>query len=225
MHILLTDILSCPRCGPDAGLILLADRIAERRVVEGTLGCARCRGRYPIHEGIADLRVAEAPTEAPADDESRGETASSSEPQDAAFRLAALMGVAEGPGIVVIAGPAAALAGGVADLIEQIEVVAARDSTASVAARPGVSVIAVTDRLPFYSGRIRAVALTGDAANRLLEEGARAIVPGGRLVLDPAPTDATERVTRAGLRILAQQDHTLVAARVQPIARHAARDL
>ena len=43
MHILLTDTLTCPRCGPDFGLILLAERIEGRRVMDGHLGCANCR--------------------------------------------------------------------------------------------------------------------------------------------------------------------------------------
>lgn len=51
MHLLLTDILSCPRCGPEFGLILLADRIEARRVLAGILGCANCRSKYPIREG------------------------------------------------------------------------------------------------------------------------------------------------------------------------------
>lgn len=58
MHILLTDILSCPRCGPEFGLILLADRIEARRVLAGTLGCANCRSKYAIRDGVADLRAA-----------------------------------------------------------------------------------------------------------------------------------------------------------------------
>ena len=38
MHILLTDLLFCPRCGPQHGLILLANRLEERRVLDGWLG-------------------------------------------------------------------------------------------------------------------------------------------------------------------------------------------
>ena len=58
MYILLTDALTCPRCGPDFGLLVLADRMAERRVIEGALGCANCRSSYPIRNAAADLRVA-----------------------------------------------------------------------------------------------------------------------------------------------------------------------
>jgi uncharacterized protein YbaR (Trm112 family) len=51
MHILLTDILTCPRCGPAFGLILLAEQTAGRRVLQGVLGCANCRERYPVRDG------------------------------------------------------------------------------------------------------------------------------------------------------------------------------
>lgn len=52
MHLTLTDKLTCPRCGPDSGLILLADRIRDRRVLEGSLDCADCMERYPIRGGL-----------------------------------------------------------------------------------------------------------------------------------------------------------------------------
>jgi len=95
MHIALTDHLTCPVCGPEHGLILLADRIEERRVLEGTLGCPACRERYPIVGGLADLRPRPAgPLPGP-------ESAPTLGPQDRAFRLAALMGVAEGPGFLL----------------------------------------------------------------------------------------------------------------------------
>ncbi|HWK89996.1 MAG TPA: Trm112 family protein, partial [Longimicrobium sp.] len=65
MHILLTDLLTCPRCGPEHGLVLLADRIEERRVVRGRLGCPNCRETYPVAGTVADLRVAGAGNDAP----------------------------------------------------------------------------------------------------------------------------------------------------------------
>src|SRR5690606_8442394 len=53
MHIVLTDLLTCPRCGPAHGLILVADGLAERRVLDGALGCANCREKYEIRDGAA----------------------------------------------------------------------------------------------------------------------------------------------------------------------------
>lgn len=209
MYILLTDILSCPRCGPESGLILLADRIEARRVVAGTLGCARCRGEYAVRAGVADLRAgpADAADGTAAEREPAREAAA-----ERALRWAALMGVAEGPGFVFVTGEAAALAAEIAALIDGIEVVAA--GRAAAAEVPGVSRIEVTDRLPFYSGKIRGVALAGAAADTLLEEAARVLGPLGRLVLEPAPDQAEARLSRAGLRVIARQDRTIVAGRI-----------
>src|SRR5512142_2083643 len=67
MDLRLTDLLACPRCGPPHGLVLLADRVEDRRVLEGLLGCPNCGGRYPVRAGLADLRVpGEAGARAPA---------------------------------------------------------------------------------------------------------------------------------------------------------------
>ena len=57
MHLLLTDRLTCPRCGPSFGLILLADRMNDRRVVDGVLGCPNCRDGFPVRDGFGDLRA------------------------------------------------------------------------------------------------------------------------------------------------------------------------
>jgi hypothetical protein len=67
--------------------------------------------------------------------------------------------------------------------------------------------------LPLATGRIAGVALTGGAADALLEEGARVLSPVGRLVLEPAPADAAARLTALRLRVLARDRGTLVAAR------------
>ncbi|MBI4543941.1 MAG: hypothetical protein HY703_01950 [Gemmatimonadetes bacterium] len=207
MHILLTDILSCPRCGPGFGLILLADRIEERRVLEGWLGCANCRERYGIGGGFADLRPPPAPPLLAA---AGGPPAAD---PDEAFRMAALLGVAEGPGFLLVVGPAARLTPGISAIVANIEVVAADEAARGWSEQPGVSRLAVGAQLPFFSRTMRAVALTGDAAGAGLEEGARALAPLGRLVLEPAPPDAEQRLGAAGLRVAARQAFTVVAER------------
>lgn len=224
MHILLTDILSCPRCGPEHGLILLANRIEARRVLDGWLGCAECREQYRIAGGFADLRVPPAaPLPGPA-------AAPPPARREEAFGLVALLGVMEGPGFVLIAGPAARLATGVAAIVEGLEVIAAEEALAGWTETSGVSRIAASPALPFYSGRLRAVALSGEAADRLLEEGARALSPVGRLVLwsgsggvepdarpdtaaDVGLAGAEQRLAEIGFRALAREGETLVAER------------
>ncbi|MEJ2678028.1 MAG: hypothetical protein P8174_03010, partial [Gemmatimonadota bacterium] len=97
MHILLTDILSCPRCGPEHGLVLMAERVEDRRVREGVLGCANCRERYAVHGGLVDLRVAGQEVLG-RDSEAESVPDGAEEPEEA-VRLAALMGVTEGSGV------------------------------------------------------------------------------------------------------------------------------
>jgi uncharacterized protein YbaR (Trm112 family) len=216
VHVLLTDLLTCPRCGPTFGLILLSREMRDRRVLEGFLGCANCRERWSIRGGFGEFR---APLGMSAEqDAGEGEAAASARDahEDAdgePIRIAALLGVTEGPAWVLLAGPAAARASQVASLIEQLEVVAADRALEQEPEVPGVSRIAVAGRLPFYNARLHGVWLSGAQADELLEEGARALSPLGRLVLEPAPSDVEARLSAAGLRVVARKGETLVAAR------------
>ncbi|HEX2166820.1 MAG TPA: Trm112 family protein, partial [Longimicrobiales bacterium] len=195
MHILLTDILTCPRCGPAFGLILLADRAEERRVLEGVLGCSNCREKYPVRDGVVDFGVTPEAV-APADD------------PVAAERLAAIMGVAEGPAFLLLVGPATGHAAAIAGMIAEVEVLTI-GALANGDERPGINrIYAGAPQLPIASGKVAAVALTGDGVGALLDEAARVVSPLGRLVLDPVPADAAERLKRHGMRIAAEQDGT-----------------
>ena len=198
MHILLTDLLTCPRCGPAFGLILLADRIADRRVLDGLLGCANCREKYPIAGGFADLGAGIG-TPSP--------TGASADP----IRLAALLGVTEGPGFVVLIGSPAAQAETLADMLPDVEIIAAADDARSWSERAGVSRMRVAEQLPFANRKVRGVALAGDASNALVEESARILAPLARLVLLEGGAEAAEHVRSLGLTVLAQQGDTLVA--------------
>lgn len=200
MHILLTDILTCPRCGPGFGLILLAERVQDRRVSAGFLGCSNCREKYHIRDGAVDFGATAEPVRPPADD---AETE----------RLAALLGVTHGPAFLMLAGPAAGHAAALADMLNDVEVLTI-GAGADAADGPGINrILARGPQLPIASAKIAGVALTGAAADALLDEGARAVSPVGRLVLDPAPADAAERLTRHGMHIAAQEDGTAVAVR------------
>ena len=97
MHILLTDRLICPRCGPGFGLILIADRLENRRVIEGSLGCPNCRDRFPVEGGFGDLRP---PPRSTRDDAPELEPP----PSPPALEVAALLGLTDGPGNVALIG-------------------------------------------------------------------------------------------------------------------------
>lgn len=228
MEIALSDLLTCPRCGPAHGLVLLPAEVRDRRVVSGVLGCPNCRERYPVERGVADLRGGAGPVaEGPGDERTMagrtmaGRTVADADPQggdrsgpsgsdgEAAVRLAALLGLSEAGGVVLIAGPAAVHGARVAEVASGTTVV----TTAESGPVPGVvSRLRIGVTLPLRTGSLRGVALTGSRA-QLLEEGARLLAPAGRLVLDPAPADAGGRVAAAGLRTLAEEGRMLVAGR------------
>jgi uncharacterized protein YbaR (Trm112 family) len=229
VHILMTDILTCPRCGPRFGLILLADRMHERRVLDGALGCSNCREKYPVRDGIVDFTDAGVQAGDVADAAAHeggssgvGSGGDGDEGGDGALRLAALMGVTGGPGYVLLAGAAAAHAGAISGFIEDVEVVTVSGfpAASSLPVAPGSSVsrLAVAASLPLADARMAGVVLAGDAADALLEEGARVLSPLGRLVVEPAPADATPRLQAAGLRVLVQEGATLIA-----VNQHAGR--
>lgn len=140
MDVSLTDLLTCPRCGPAHGLILLPDEVRNRRVVSGVLGCANCRERYPVENGVADLgrgageegvragggsgRVGRRNKRKTVDQEAASE--------EEATRLAALLGLSEGGGVVLMAGPAAVVVERVADLAPGILLVTSAAGGAEV---------------------------------------------------------------------------------------------
>jgi len=207
MHILLTDILSCPRCGPEFGLVLLADRVEERRVLEGRLGCANCREQYPVRGGELDARLS---------GETAGEPGGSSAPgavgdAGAAVRLAALLGLADARGTVLVAGPGAALAAEVAALVPELEVVALGAEPGGGEEEPGVSRVAAGAGLPFRGRTLKGVALTGGADPALLAEAVRVLHPGARLVVERAPARAAELLAGLGAQVMLEQEGTVVA--------------
>jgi uncharacterized protein YbaR (Trm112 family) len=202
MHILLTDILRCPRCGPEFGLVLLADRVEDRRVAAGRLGCANCREMYPVIGGELDLRVPGAVVLP------EGGAAG----PDDAVRLAALLGLSEAWGSTLLAGAGADLADALAALVPGVEVVHAVGRPGGGEGEAGLSRVVAGAPLPFAPGSLRGVAL-GPAAAGLVEDGVRLLAPGGRLAVEGAPAGAAEVLAAAGLRVLLDQEGWLVAER------------
>ncbi|HEX6938925.1 MAG TPA: hypothetical protein VF158_05895 [Longimicrobiales bacterium] len=208
MYAALTDVVICPRCGPAWGLVLLAERVSDRRVLAGQFGCPNCRERYGVEGGFADLRPSSAPSPG-----AGGEPLERSEDRAAAVRLAALMGLGEGAALALVAGPAARLAPGVAGLLEGLEVIAVHEALGGWAEEPGVSRFAAAARLPFRGRSMGGVVLSGAVSTALLEEGARVLADPGRLVLEDAPADAETRLERASFEVVAREGGTVVARR------------
>lgn len=207
MHLLLTDRLACPRCGPAFGLILLADRMEERRVLEGALGCPNCRERYPVRGGAADLRPAPRGPAAVA-------PASPGEPDAGeTMRLAAMLGITEGPAHVLAAGEALHHALALARLVPELEVLVVDPPGIAWDEAPGVTRMHVGATLPLQSRSLRGVVLGGEAVDHLLDEGIRVLGSGGRLVVLGRPEGVGRRLVDAGLGLLLDQAGATVATR------------
>ncbi|MEX0843415.1 MAG: hypothetical protein WD960_15240 [Gemmatimonadota bacterium] len=205
MHLLLTDDLCCPRCGPAFGLILLAEELSERRLLRGTLGCANCRERYPVSDGFADLRP---PPAGPPEESGELPEGDAEE----AFRLAALLGIGEGPAVLLLLGEPAGQSERIASLLEGVEVVGAHAALSGLPEVPGVSRVITGLPLPFRGGTLAGIACQGKRSAGELEEAVRTLRPGGRIVWRHPPDGAAERLEGLGLELLLQTGKAVVAS-------------
>lgn len=199
MFLELAEVLDCPDCEASAGLVAFVDEAESRRVVEGRLGCPLCEIEVPIRRGTMRFDLSDAArratpragTEHPA-----GETA-----PEAALRLAALLGVSDRAGMVVLLGPGlAAHAAGIARLGDRLEVLAWLPDPGDCSPPATVAVEDLVDgvdpllgaaphRWPIRSGALHGIALAAPMALPL-SEVTRCARPGARLVVEaPTPAD------------------------------------
>ncbi len=212
MLIELAEVLDCPDCRASVGLVAFADRMASRRIVEGRLGCPLCEIEVPIRQGTMRFDRSNAVRRATSDPEAAGRlpaesvavappTGSAGEAaEEAALRLAALLGVHDRAGMVVLLGPRLALHGSaVARIGGRLEVLAwlPDPADAPASAAPGIEDLAAgvnpvlgaaPDRWPVRTGALHGIALTAPMAFPM-GEIARCARPGARLVVE-APTRA-----------------------------------
>lgn len=206
MELLLTDRLACPRCGPEFGLILRADRMESRRVHEGVIGCPNCRDAFPVDSGFVDLRP---PPRGPVEEWPDADEHSGEELE----RIVALLGIPRGPGTVALIGGPARFAGEVAAAVEGLQVAAISPAAAAWKDVADVSRLVAGPALPFFSRMLRGVVLDGRLDPALLSEAARVIGSGSRVVVLHAPVGAGHSLEDAGCRVLAEEAGTIVAAR------------
>lgn len=201
MNLLLTDHMTCPACRAGGGLILLADRVEGRRVLDGQLGCPNCRAKYRVTDGVAFFGDAAAGA-ARADRLSAGD----------GMRLAALAGVTEGPAMLLVIGPYQAVAAEIAGVLKEVEIVVATPAPQPSPERAGVSVLRVGGHLPLRDGSMRGVIMTGAEAE-MVDEAVRVSALAARIVLIAAAPSAAAALRTRGVHVLAEQDDTLVVVR------------
>jgi hypothetical protein len=151
------------------------------------LGCPICFRQYEIRDGVAWF------TAAPADDAAHLTIPEQATADGDIVRAAALLGLTEPGGIVVVGGAwtayAAAIVSHGATHAITLNIAARRDDVQEVSA------LVVDDLLPFGAGSVKAIALGHDIATPArLASAARVLRGRGRLVA-PVESDVPEGVT------------------------------
>lgn len=199
MYIELVDTLRCPRPHEESWLVVAAERLVARHILEGTLGCPVCTAEYPIHDGVVDLsggtHVPPSPL-VPADVEQ-------------ATRLAAFLGLDDASGYATLMGSWGSHALELRGMIECPILLV--DPPADVEAAPGISIIRTSGPVPLAPGSTRGIAidvadLHGDHAARVAS-AVRAVKTKGRVV-GPAELGLPD-----GVRELARDPQVWVAER------------
>jgi uncharacterized protein YbaR (Trm112 family) len=176
----LVDVLRCPVPHADSWLVASCQRMAERDIVEGVLGCPTCRAQYPIVDGAVRFDppepVGESGAAAPADD-------------DTAERIAAFLDLTEPRGYAILSGAWAPYAPPVSVIAPTPIIVF--NPPGAIVAQPGVSVVFCRRAVPFAGRSARGIAMDSPDGPQLAE----VVVPGGRLlapVATPVPAIARE---------------------------------
>ena len=188
-------------------MILIADRLESRRVIEGSLGCPNCRDRFPVEEGFADLRP---PPRSPED------AAPDVEPPDSpsAIEVAALLGLTDGPGSVALIGAVAGHATALVGLAPGVEFIGIGAGLRGWEEAEGVNRLTAGPSLPFGSGSLRGVALFADYGPSMANELARVVNRVGRIAVWGAVQDWEKALTSEGLDVLASEETALVVGRM-----------
>ena len=201
MFIELVDSLRCLTPHEETWLVAAASRMDGRHIVEGMLGCPICRREYAIRGGTGWF-TAEQP-----DGHGPHLTMDAAGADEAgAMRAAALLGLTEPGGIVVLGGSWTRYADSVAERGASHVVVL--NAEASDASPQEISSLVVDDRLPFGAGGLRGVAVDGALASPAMVSSAVGLLRSrGRLV---APAEAA---VPDGVALLARDDVNWVAER------------
>ena len=125
----------------------------------------------------------------------------------------ALLGVTQGPGTVALVGRPARHAEALVAAVEGIHVVAVDPDLDAWPPASGVSRMMSSPGLPLYSRSLRGIVVDGRLGAPWLREAARVVARLGRVVVTGSQDGDAGILEEAGLRILAAEDATVVAAR------------
>ena len=175
MFIELIDLLRCVNTHEDTWLVASFKNVANRFVLEASLGCPSCSAQYPIQGGIADFS---ADTSVPSCEAERA--AASHTREELATRAGAYLEVTE-PGATIALGGIWAHAA--QELSEMAEVrVLALNAPREVKESHTVGLLQVGSEIPVAPASLLGVALDAWFPAKIVESAIKAVRPGGRVV-------------------------------------------
>ncbi|MDQ3519872.1 MAG: hypothetical protein M3466_15910 [Gemmatimonadota bacterium] len=183
MHVDLLEFLRCVRPHEPSWLVATVDRVEERDILLGRLGCPVCGTEYSIDRGVADFRG----------DASQSATrAAATSPispyidppatNDLALRAAALLDLTTPGGFVLLAGAWSVAAFELVALLDSVHALVLNPAT-HVATGYGVSVVLCDDDVPIRPGSSRGAALDArHSTPEWIAETTAAVRAHGRIV-------------------------------------------
>lgn len=187
MFLELVDILRCPHPHEEVWLVASATRMDGRHIMDGELGCHVCQSHYPIANGVADFGLRNVLR--------GGQSQDMLPPDSAAMRLAALLGLAEPGGIVLLIGEVGSLAHPLAMMVGDTQLLVV-NPIEPIGIADNVSALTTSAALPLANGSCRGAAVdTAHASPDFLNEVTRVLRSGARLVApaaSPLPDGITE---------------------------------
>jgi hypothetical protein len=196
MFIELVDALRCPNKHEESWLVASADRMEQRHIVDGALGCPVCAAEFPIRKGVVDFRRA---TSGSRPERSEGPALAAVQ----AMKLAALLLLTDAQGFAVLEGQWGAAAHELTAMVQTPLILV--DPPEGISGTPGVSVIRCDEEITLASGSARGV-----AADTRLESAIRIVRPQGRVVARVGVD------VPAGVKELARDDELWVGERDAP---------
>lgn len=204
MRLELTEVLVCPDCGPDHGLIAFIDQMDGRRITTGRLDCPICEQRHPIRDGVVYLYGAELADE--------GNPAGAPADPGLAELSAALLGAPTGPEILLVGPGLSSVAISLADMRPLASILAYADPSFEPHERVHWIVSATDALLPMRSARLHGAVVAGAGFIDPVE-AARVLVTGCRLVILAPEPETPAFLPSSPVRELASDSRAWVGVR------------
>lgn len=204
MFIELIDLLRCINAHEDTWLVASFNTVANRFVLDASLGCPSCSAQYVVREGVGDFSAGAELESCEAE-----RAAASHRREELATRAGAYLDATE-PGATIVLGGVWAYAA--QELSEMADVrVLALNAPAEVKESPTVGLLRVGSKIPLAPGSVFGVALDAWFPTNILESAVRAVRPGGRIVGPAAIAPPPE------LAVLAHDDNYWVALKAPEV--------